>query len=161
MCGRLLFADAQHPLAGSPRTAAGSAQDGRLPLLAEPKPLKGFLKKRGDKGLVRNYKLRYFEQRGEKIMYYRSDKAEDLKQGMGWIDLSKMISVEKTAEPNAFDVVTAGRIYHLMVVPQSRDSARSGSITAAATPAESTEALALLNYWIDGESVSDDRALVR
>ncbi len=114
--------------------------------LAEPKALRGYLRKRGDKGLVRSYKLRYFEQRGEKIMYYKSDKPEDLKQGIGWIDLSKMIGVEKTTEPNAFDIITAGRIYHLMVVPsQAPDSSKRLSVASL-----DEEDVHQLHYWIDG-----------
>jgi hypothetical protein len=98
----------------SPPSSTTQSTSSAPPTLAEPKPLRGFLKvvvlvvvavvvilqsshinvqKRGDKGLVRNYKLRYFEQRGEKIMYFRSNKDEDMKQAIGWIDLSKMVTV--------------------------------------------------------------------
>ncbi len=113
-------------------------------VLAEPKPLKGYLKKRGDKGLVKNYKLRYFEQRGDKVMYYHSDKLEDMKQVVGWIDLSKMIGVERNAEPLGFDVRTStGRVYTLMVVA-------TGGARESFRGTESAEAQAALQYWVGG-----------
>ena len=113
--------------------------------------MRGFLKKRGDKGLVKNWKLRYFEQRGDKIMYYRSDKSEDLKQAIGWIDLGKMMGVEAGVEPLSFDVRTAGRVYCLQVAP--------GSSTAGGPPPSRRESMrresrseesALLDYWMGG-----------
>ena len=100
-------------------------------VLAEPKPLRGWLRKRGDKGLVKNWKLRYFQQRGDKIMYYRGDKPEDMRQAVGWIDLGKMMGVERVStEPFAFDVHTAGRTYCLQ------------------TPKEGDEQMR--DYWVDG-----------
>jgi hypothetical protein len=78
-------------------------------------------------------KVRYFEQRGDKIMYYLSDRAEDMKQVVGWIDLTKMLSVERSDE--GFCVRTTGRVYALAV---------------ASGRADSTDAQTVLNYWIAG-----------
>lgn len=97
--------------------AKDATVDAPPPALAEPKFLKGYLRKRGEKGFVRNFKLRFFEQRGDKIMYFASDKPEDMRRGIGWMDLTKLLSVERNAsDPLGFNVVTVGRTYELQVV---------------------------------------------
>jgi hypothetical protein len=80
-------------------------------------------------------KLRYFEQRGDKIMYYFSDKPEDMKQVVGWIDLTKMLSVERSDDSLSFFVRTTGRVYAL-AVPSGRT--------------DIGDAQAVLNYWVGG-----------
>lgn len=85
--------------------AQGEQRARPLPRFSLAAP-QGYLKKRGDKGLVRNYKLRYFEQRGEKVMYYKSDRPEDKTQGIGWIDLSKMVTVVREGSaPNICSIL--------------------------------------------------------
>ncbi len=47
--------------------------------------LKGYLQKKGDVGIVRSYKSRWFQQTGSKIYYYKDDKD---KEALGFIDLT-------------------------------------------------------------------------
>lgn len=118
-----------------------------------PEPLIGWLRKQGEKGIVKGFKERYFVQRGPDLLYFVSD-ADVNKEPQGWIDLSQIISVHRSALPGGFDVATANRTFHLQVSPkgtaqppspdkqQKRRSMRSGTLTSEDT--------AQLTYWIEG-----------
>eukprot|EP00029_Vermamoeba_vermiformis_P008115 TRINITY_DN3704_c0_g1_i1.p1 TRINITY_DN3704_c0_g1~~TRINITY_DN3704_c0_g1_i1.p1 ORF type:complete len:292 (-),score=37.17 TRINITY_DN3704_c0_g1_i1:258-1133(-) len=73
----------------------------------------GWLKKRGDKGIVKGWKNRFFvlEADPDKLYYYRS--RGDPKP-LGFIELSKVFSLHKTNDGAfGFAVCVPGRIYYL------------------------------------------------
>lgn len=54
--------------------------------------LEGWLYKKGDKGLVKTWKHRYFRQHKDQLMYFRSDTTQE---SLGFIPLSDgKISIE-------------------------------------------------------------------
>lgn len=68
-------------------------------------------------------------------MYYFSDRPEHTKQVVGWIDLTKMLSVERGDDPVSFLVRTTGRVYALAVPPPAKGE---------------SDAQATLAYWMGG-----------
>lgn len=83
------------------------------------KPLEGWLQKRGDKGLIKSYKRRYFRQNGENLYYYA---AKEDTTALGSIPLLSVTAARITTSPNErkkdascnFEVVVPGRIYDLI-----------------------------------------------
>ena len=75
----------------------------------KPKLIEGYLKKQGDKGIVKTYKSRYFKQVDDKIYYYK--KKENILQPLGNIELESIMEFYTTDK--GFDIVTPTRIYHL------------------------------------------------
>ncbi len=68
-------------------------------------------------------------------MYYFSDRPEDMKQVVGWIDLTKMLGVERTDDHLSFIVRTTGRVYALAVPAARGDVIDSQNVLA---------------YWVGG-----------
>ncbi|ELR21083.1 uncharacterized protein ACA1_282480 [Acanthamoeba castellanii str. Neff] len=92
-----------------------------------PLPLYGYLQKKGEKGLVRSYKKRWFEQNGSKIFYFH-ERGE--KNALGFIDCIEISTVRRTDEnglaspggrPSVrrdasvpFEIITPKRIYEFI-----------------------------------------------
>lgn len=74
----------------------------------EPVILEGWLKKQGEKGMIKSWKDRYFKQVGDKLYYYVNDLARD---SQGYIPLSDVSAVKPTRV--GFDLFTPSRIWHL------------------------------------------------
>lgn len=87
----------------------------KLTLLSvRPELMRGWLIKRGDKGIVRSWKKRWFAQKGKKLFYYRDDNAN--RSPMGNISLDQMRAVENRSDPSLGQYVgvhVPGRIYFL------------------------------------------------
>jgi len=85
-------------------------------IMSDPKKAgkqEGWLKKRGDKGIVKGWKNRFFvlEADPDKLYYYRS--RGDPKP-LGFVELSKIFSLHKTNDGAfGFAVCVPGRIYYL------------------------------------------------
>ncbi|EFA81498.1 pleckstrin domain-containing protein [Heterostelium album PN500] len=76
-----------------------------------PPLLQGYLKKLGEKGLVKSYKKRWFLQKDNKLYYYEK---EGDTTSFGFINLPDMIGV-KTID-SGFELVTPGRVYNFQVL---------------------------------------------
>ncbi|KAF2069975.1 hypothetical protein CYY_008701 [Polysphondylium violaceum] len=92
------------------------------PIIMKPPLLQGYLKKQGEKGIVKSFKKRWFQQKDTKLYYY--DKEGDT-QSYGFINLPDMTST-KTVD-SGFELVTPTRVYVLQVLKPSD-----------------------LNYWTEG-----------
>eukprot|EP01133_Synstelium_polycarpum_P004248 gene4248-4956_t len=90
--------------------------------LPRPPPLQGYLKKLGEKGIVKSYKKRWFLQSDTKLYYYEK---EGDTNSYGYINLPDMLSV-KTID-SGFELSTPGRTYNFQVLKASD-----------------------LNYWTEG-----------
>lgn len=85
--------------------------------MTEDERLSGYLKKKGDKGLVRGWKLRYFEEKGNRIVYYAMTGAERVQKGSILIDA--IMSVDSvTDHPVIFYVTVPGRTYVLQALQE-------------------------------------------
>ncbi|KAK5577454.1 hypothetical protein RB653_002395 [Dictyostelium firmibasis] len=82
--------------------------------LPKPQMLCGYLKKQGDKGLVRSFKKRWFQQRDTKLFYYEK---EGDSEPYGLVNLPDMISV-KTVD-SGFELATPSRVYIFQVFKPS------------------------------------------
>ncbi|EGC34772.1 hypothetical protein DICPUDRAFT_92143, partial [Dictyostelium purpureum] len=92
------------------------------PELPKPSLLQGYLKKQGEKGIVRAFKKRWFQQRESKLYYFEK---EGDKESFGFINLPDMIGV-KTVD-SGFELATPTRVYIFQVLKPSD-----------------------LNYWTEG-----------
>lgn len=70
----------------------------------------GVLKKKGEKGLVKGWKTRWFCQKGQELHYFIDRKEEKLK---GTINLSKIESVNTVEGKNVIELITTTRTYFL------------------------------------------------
>ncbi len=92
------------------------------------------MKKQGEKGITKIWRMRWFRLQGEKLLYFRSEESEEL---LGAIDLR---SVTDVVVPSAgqksfvFQLQTAGRSFLLSVEKQSH-----------------------LDYWVSGIKATLDR----
>ncbi|KAN0015369.1 hypothetical protein ACTFIU_008100 [Dictyostelium citrinum] len=82
--------------------------------LPKPPILSGYLKKQGDKGLVRAFKKRWFQQRDTKLFYYEK---EGDSEPYGFVNLPEMINV-KTVD-SGFELATPTRVYVFQVFKPS------------------------------------------
>lgn len=73
-------------------------------MLTEAEDLKGWLQKKGDKGFIKSYKSRYFQQIDAKLFYFE-DPAD--KEPLGSIDLSHCVIGKKAF--SVFDIIRATR----------------------------------------------------
>lgn len=74
--------------------------------------IQGWLKKKGDKGPIKGWKNRWFQEKDDKIYYY---KCRDDSNSLGYIDISKVVRLAKTGD-GAFGfsiTVSTGRTYVL------------------------------------------------
>ncbi|PRP75351.1 putative kinesin K39 [Planoprotostelium fungivorum] len=88
--------------------------DSQNPVQIEPTPglapLQGWLDKKGEKGLVKNYKKRWFQQNGDKLIYYEDPSS---RIELGYITLD-VFSLDKGAQNDfTFNINCPGRIYQL------------------------------------------------
>ncbi len=96
-----------------------------------PKLLSGFLSKKGDRGLVKGWKKRYFLQRGKHLQYFKSDK--ELNSVQGSIDLSTVGNVEERVDPQLGPIIAVhspGRVF--LLAPAEADGATG------------------LKFWVEG-----------
>eukprot|EP01132_Coremiostelium_polycephalum_P003334 gene3334-4179_t len=82
--------------------------------LPKPPLLQGYLKKQGEKGLVKGYKKRWFQQKDTKLYYYEK---EGDTNSYGFINLPDMLGV-KTVDAG-FELATPSRIYNFQVFKPS------------------------------------------
>jgi hypothetical protein len=82
-----------------------------MSLPPDSEDIQGWLKKKGDKGIVKGWKNRWFQEKERKIYYYRS---RDDNEPLGFIDIDKISSISKTADGAfGFAVGVPGRVYVL------------------------------------------------
>jgi PH domain len=89
--------------------------------VAAASELRGWLHKKGDLGLLRTWKHRYFVLKGgasaadTRLFYYKSEEQTSSVGGhMGYVALKDVMSVDRhTQKPNGFSLVTPERIYVL------------------------------------------------
>ncbi|GAM24520.1 hypothetical protein SAMD00019534_076950 [Acytostelium subglobosum LB1] len=101
---------------------AGQPQTPKVVEPQRPPLLQGYLKKQGEKGIVKTYKRRWFQQKDTKLYYYEK---EGDTESYGFINLPDMLNV-KTSD-TGFELVTPGRTYVMQVFKPSD-----------------------LNYWTEG-----------
>lgn len=63
----------------------------------------------GEKGLVKNFKKRFFNQNGAKLEYFTEEKSFS---PQGFIDLEQVTKVDKKGT-NGINVITPGRVYEV------------------------------------------------
>jgi hypothetical protein len=79
-------------------------------MTTHPPMLEGWLKKKGDKGLIKAPKLRFFMQSGTNLEYFVE---KNTFSPQGYIDLKKISSVFQKS-PTSFHVLsTTGRTYQV------------------------------------------------
>jgi len=95
-------------------------------MASAPPEYKGYLLKKGDKGITKSYRKRYFVLRSNKLIYYASP--ED-KEALGTISLNKASGIHKSSQPSnkkdaqcAFQIDTGIRIYYLLA--ETEDSCK-------------------------------------
>ncbi|KAM9965075.1 hypothetical protein ACTFIW_004876 [Dictyostelium discoideum] len=106
---QLLQQQQQQILESTTRNRQASQQE-----LPKPPILSGYLKKQGDKGLVRSFKKRWFLQRDTKLFYYEK---EGDSEPYGFVNLPEMINV-KTVD-SGFELATPSRVYVFQVFKPS------------------------------------------
>jgi len=92
------------------------------------------MKKQGEKGITKIWRMRWFRLQGEKLLYFRSEESEEL---LGAIDLRNVtdVVVPSTSQKSfIFQLQTAGRSFLLSVEKQSH-----------------------LDYWVSGIKAALDR----
>jgi len=90
--------------------------------MMKPPLLQGYLKKQGEKGIMKSFKKRWFQQKDTKLYYYEK---EGDTTSFGFINLPDMTSI-KTVD-SGFELATPTRVYVLQVLKPSD-----------------------LNYWTEG-----------
>jgi hypothetical protein len=82
-----------------------------------PVKYEGYLKKKGDIGLIKGWKNRFFQEQNNKVYYYRS---RGDKKSLGFIDISKIYSIQYTKDGSfGFSVTVPGRVYYLQAFDES------------------------------------------
>ncbi len=127
--------------------------DAGASLMEAPKPeleLKGWLQKRGDKGIVKGWKRRWFLFLHGKLYYYDSDSSGAA--SLGFIDIESaaeiVITSSSTGEPHTHTMSKCCSVF--MTCPVAAASfmfeIRTGSRTYVLRAAALTE----LRYWVEG-----------
>lgn len=86
-------------------------------------PLRGYLRKLGEKGLVRTWKKRWFSLSDNVLSYFKDDQS---KECLGQIELAKAVSIHSTQPENGlvwhtvtdgsyFQIDTPNRVFYLWV----------------------------------------------
>ncbi|GAM21414.1 hypothetical protein SAMD00019534_045890 [Acytostelium subglobosum LB1] len=104
----------QHRPSSPPPVFDDDDYDAQQPSALPKTPLQGYLRKQGEKGLIKAYKKRWFIQKDSKLFYYEK---EGDTQPYGYINLLDMLSV-RTID-SGFELATTGRIYNLQVLRPS------------------------------------------
>ena len=82
-----------------------------------PKTLSGYFRKQGEDKIFKNWKRRWFQQRNDKIEYYKS---ESEAQPQGVIDINSIRRLVMVKDPKfGFDLETDFRVYHLQAEKKS------------------------------------------
>jgi len=71
----------------------------------------GFLKKKGEKGLINLWRDRYFVLRNRKLYYYKSKEEEKLGSYTGYVTLNGSVVRESEEIPNGFVIITTIRTW--------------------------------------------------
>eukprot|EP01102_Stenamoeba_stenopodia_P014415 TRINITY_DN4783_c0_g1_i2.p1 TRINITY_DN4783_c0_g1~~TRINITY_DN4783_c0_g1_i2.p1 ORF type:complete len:107 (+),score=23.17 TRINITY_DN4783_c0_g1_i2:367-687(+) len=80
--------------------------------------LQGFLKKKGNKGLLKTWKLRWFEEKDNRILYYSGNGQDRVQKGS--ILIEAIMSVDAVGDhPVIFYVTVPGRTYVLQALEES------------------------------------------
>jgi hypothetical protein len=65
--------------------------------MEKPQYLSGWLDKKGEKGILQSFQLRYFQQDGKYLYYYEDNHFQNTADSKGHIDLSSITAVEGVA----------------------------------------------------------------
>jgi hypothetical protein len=63
----------------------------------------GYLEKKAEKGLIKNWSVRWFQQDGPNLYYYDDKHFQHVSDSRGFIDLSSIVGVEGVAPSNKKD----------------------------------------------------------
>lgn len=104
------------PTSDSEDSSTGERKNS-TPLDVSPHPLEGWLTKRGEGGIVKVWRMRWFRQVGSRLYYFDNPQSV---LANGHIPLKQVKRIVKANVANGIDVVTATRTYHLQALDQQR-----------------------------------------
>ncbi len=109
----------------SPKPAKPSVQEKRVERFDPEIPLRGWINMKSPKGLVKSWKLFYFDQEGSLLHYAKSESDPSA----GWIDLYDLRAVEASGSSGISVAVHAGQVFLLRMQNDDADK---------------------FQYWLDG-----------
>eukprot|EP01122_Echinamoeba_exundans_P000338 TRINITY_DN10304_c0_g1_i1.p1 TRINITY_DN10304_c0_g1~~TRINITY_DN10304_c0_g1_i1.p1 ORF type:complete len:124 (-),score=16.66 TRINITY_DN10304_c0_g1_i1:157-504(-) len=80
--------------------------------LSQTRLISGWMKKKGDKGIVKGWKNRWFQEKDDKKIYYYESRGDT--NALGAIEIASITAVSTNTEGAfGFSVTVPGRVYYL------------------------------------------------